>query len=104
MLILQTEARDHAKEQPQATVAAVENAQNNRGAGHPEDRLESVHGEKIVKGKIDGREQYGERGKKLRFIAAAHFASHPSGQKDLGERAQRGKKTQRAQRVAEKHA
>src|SRR5262245_43593560 len=50
MFVEEAESRDNAEQKPETRAAAVQNPQDNRGAEHPENWLERVHGEKVVEG------------------------------------------------------
>ena len=104
MFVKHADSRNPAEQEPQALRASIQNAQQDCGAKHPQYRLESIHGEKIVEGEINRRQQHGESGEHLREPSAAHLARHPPGEKHLGAGRQRGKEPQRKERVAEQRA
>ena len=62
MLVEHGETRDEAEEQPELSVPAILNAEDDRDASHPEDGFERIHGEKIVEGQVNRGDQNGEGG------------------------------------------
>ena len=100
MLVQNTESGYHTEKQPEPFVSAIENAQSDSNASHPEDRLKRIHGEKIIEGEVDGRAKHRERGKELRESSTANFARNPAAEKNLCRSGKSGKKTQREERIA----
>src|SRR5215471_19682548 len=102
MLVENAETRDCAEEQPEARATAVEDTQNRGGRGHPEERLERVHGEKAIEGEIDGGDKHAESGEKLSKPAATQFLGDPGGNKHFGTGSQGWQEAKGVKRIAEK--
>ena len=51
-------------------VSGADNPQRDGHAQHPQNRLERIHGQKIVHGQVDGAQQHRRRGQNLRVAAA----------------------------------
>src|ERR1700739_1128448 len=68
---------DESEQKPQLWISAIQNAQHNRGARHPEHWLKRIHREKIVKGQVDRSEEHAKSGEELRVLPAAQLPCHP---------------------------
>src|SRR2546427_8828004 len=82
MLVKHADSRNPAEQEPQALRASIQNAQQDCGAKHPQYRLESIHGEKIVEGQINRRQQDGSSGEDAVQPAAAHLEQQPPREED----------------------
>src|SRR5439155_11321797 len=104
MFVEEAGAGDESEKEPEPRASAVQNTEDDGGAKHPEDRFESIHGEKIVEGQIDGRQKHEERSKELGEFAAADFAGHPAGEQNFGRGRKGRQKAERKERIAEERA
>jgi len=99
MLVEQAKSGHYPEKEPKTRIPAVQDAQDDGGAEHPENGLEGIHGEEIVEGQVDGCEEDQQRREELGKFAAARFASHPASQQNFGCGGKCGQEAEREQRL-----
>ena len=91
---------DEAKPQPQFLIACLNDPDNQIRCRGPEQRLERVHGQQVEENQVPWSDQHGDGGQELAESAGAETARQMARQPDRESAGERGKKTDRVQRVA----
>src|SRR5205085_9006037 len=101
VLVLESEAREEAEEEPELLGAALKDHDGDVGHRHPEEWLEDVHGEVVADGEEERRDEHRQAGEELREEPAAEAPSHRAGERDEGGRREEREDPHREERRAE---
>ena len=74
ILVLHPDAGEHAEPQPVTRLAGADRSHHAPRTGHPDERLECIHGQPVVKDQVDWNAGCGHCGQRLSETSAAEFA------------------------------
>ena len=101
VFVFHSESDEEPEPQPVTGLALIDRADNAPGARDPNERLECVHREPMMKDQVNGRGEDRGRSQALGENAAAHFACEFSGQPNRRATSKRGEQAQTIKRFTE---
>ena len=104
VLVFEADSRQDAEPDPEFRVAGLDDADEQVGATHPEQRLERVHGQQAVRGEECRRHQGRERRQALGKTLPAEFTRDQCGESNLGGAGHGGKEPDGGQGITEQRA